>query len=112
MFRGGPQIPTIGVDALPDDAYLIDVREDDEWAAGHAPTARHIALGEVPDRLAEVPAGEKVFVVCKAGGRSAQATKFLIDTGHEATNVAGGMLAWEAAGRPMVAENGQPPSVV
>jgi rhodanese-related sulfurtransferase len=112
MFSGAPRIPSIGVEALPDDAYLIDVREDDEWAAGHAPDARHISLGEVPARLAEVPQGREVYVVCKAGGRSAQATKFLIDAGREAVNVAGGMLAWEAARRPMVADAGQPPYVL
>lgn len=112
MFGGAPRIPTVGVEALPDDAYLIDVREDDEWAAGHAPAARHIALGDVPGRLAEVPEDQPIYVVCKAGGRSAQATRFLIDAGREAVNVAGGMLAWEAARRPMITESGQTPYVV
>lgn len=112
MFGGAPRIPTIGVEALPGDAYLIDVREDDEWAAGRAPDAHHIALGDVPARLGDVPDDRAIYVVCKAGGRSAQATKFLLDAGREAVNVAGGMLAWEAASRPMVTDSGQTPYVV
>jgi rhodanese-related sulfurtransferase len=111
MFNRQPQVPTVDVAGLPADAYLLDVREVDEWQAGHAPEATHIPLGEVPARLAEVPADHDVYVICKAGGRSAQATMFLRGQGRPAINVSGGMLAWDAAGRAMVGETAEPPFV-
>ena len=51
-------------------------------------------------------------MVCKIGGRSAQAVQWLQQQGYDAVNLAGGMLDWEGAGRPMVSETGQPPHVV
>ncbi|MGH3515895.1 MAG: rhodanese-like domain-containing protein [Haloechinothrix sp.] len=86
---------------------LLDVREDDEWRAGHAPEALHIPLRDVParmDELAEFPDDQPIYVVCRTGGRSAQATAFLNANGYEAVNVAGGMKSWQTEGRPMVGE--------
>ena len=51
----GPQVPTVPVTEVADDTYLLDVREDDEWTAGHAPGAHHLPMMELPARLAEVP---------------------------------------------------------
>ena len=81
---------------------MIDVREPDEYQAGHVPGARLIPLGEVPDRLGEVPVGEPVLVICKVGGRSLAAAEHLIAQGIDATNVAGGTMAWIEAGHPVV----------
>src|ERR1700709_2222776 len=78
---------------------LVDVREQHEWDSGHAPTAIHIPLGQLPDRVGELPDGP-LLLVCKAGGRSSQATGFLTDAGREATNVAGGMDSWKDLGLP------------
>jgi rhodanese-related sulfurtransferase len=100
MFR--PQIPAVDAAAVPADAILLDVREHDEWAAGHAEGAVHIPMNEVVARIAEVPDGGRVHVVCRVGGRSAQVTQYLIAQGVDAVNVNGGMLDWEAAGRPVV----------
>ncbi len=61
---------------------LIDVREDDEYAEARVPGAVHIPLGEVPDRVAEVPSGETVYVICAKGGRSAKAVEHLPRAGH------------------------------
>ncbi|MGW4641892.1 rhodanese-like domain-containing protein [Sphaerisporangium sp. NPDC004334] len=107
----GMTVPEIQAGAVPDDAYLLDVREPDEWQAGHAPTAVHIPLGTLQQRVEEIPAGVPVYVVCRVGGRSAQATAWLNHVGREAVNVGGGMHSWAAAGRPMVAENGGQPYV-
>ncbi|MFC5381136.1 rhodanese-like domain-containing protein [Aquipuribacter nitratireducens] len=104
------EVPTVTVTDLPDDAVLVDVREDDEWRAGHAPGARHIPLSQVPQRLDELPEGE-VHVVCRSGNRSARATAWLNLNGFEAVNVAGGMGAWRDAGKPMVSEGGGEPTV-
>jgi len=104
MFRS--QLPAVDAAAVPDDAILLDVRENDEWAAGHADGAVHIPMGEVVTRIAEVPDGGRVHVVCRVGGRSAQVTQYLIGQGVDAVNVSGGMLDWEAAGRPLVDGDG------
>jgi rhodanese-related sulfurtransferase len=101
-------IPAAGV---PDDAWLLDVREDDEWAAGHAPDAVHIPLGQLGGRTAEVPQDEIVYVICRSGVRSARAAEALAGAGWQAVNVAGGMHDWAAAGRPMVTDSGAEPYV-
>lgn len=100
------QLPAVDAAAVPADAILLDVREHDEWAAGHAEQAVHIPMGEIVARIAEVPDGGRVHVVCRVGGRSAQVTQYLIAQGVDAVNVSGGMLDWEAAGRPVVDGSG------
>ncbi|WP_380277676.1 rhodanese-like domain-containing protein [Kitasatospora purpeofusca] len=100
------QIPTIAAAAVPADAALLDVREQDEWDAGHVEGALHIPIGEVVARIGELP-DEKLFVLCRVGGRSAQVVQYLVQNGRDAVNVDGGMYAWDGAGRPMVSGNGQ-----
>lgn len=90
------------------DGPLLDVREDDEWQAGHAPHAVHVPLHQLPARLAELPSGGPLAVVCRMGGRSSQAVEYLAAQGVPAHNVRGGMLAWAAAGLPLVAGTGTP----
>lgn len=110
------EIPTVAVngvpDPLPEGLTVLDVREDNEWEAGHIDGAVHVPLSEVPQRVAEIPADTQVLVVCKVGGRSAQATGWLQQHGVEAVNLDGGMLQWQAAGRSMVSESGAPAQVV
>jgi rhodanese-related sulfurtransferase len=105
-------LPAVDASAVPSDGFLLDVREADEWAAGHAEQAVHIAMGEVVERIAEVPADRRVHVVCRVGGRSAQVARYLIAQGRDAVNVDGGMLAWQTAARPMVSERGGPAGVL
>ncbi|MEU9043225.1 MULTISPECIES: rhodanese-like domain-containing protein [unclassified Kitasatospora] len=100
------QIPTAEAAAVPADAVLLDVREQDEWDAGHVDGALHIPLGQVIGRLDELPDG-KLYVLCRVGGRSAQVVQYLVQQGRDAVNVDGGMYAWEGAGRPMVSSTGQ-----
>ena len=101
-------IPEVTVDQVPADAVLLDVREDDEWAAGRAPGAVHIPMGEVPARFAEVPDGEPLPVICRSGGRSLRVVAWLNAQGVETVNVEGGMKAWAAAGKPMLGEGAEP----
>lgn len=112
----GSGVPTVGVDELKDGDFLLDVREDDEWQAGHAAGALHIPMSDFVARYGELteaaPQDGRVHVVCRVGGRSAQVTAYLAQQGVDAVNVAGGMQAWEAAGRPVVDDKGQPGSVV
>ncbi len=108
-------IPTVRVDEIPSDAVLLDVREDDEWAAGHIAGAVHIPMNQVPQRLAYDPGPitpvAQIVVTCKVGGRSAQVTAWLRQQGYQAVNLEGGMLAWDGAGKPMQAEGGGPAQV-
>jgi rhodanese-related sulfurtransferase len=106
------RVPQISVTDLPADAVLLDVREDDEWAAGHAPDATHIPMGDIPARLDDVPDGSPVYVICRSGGRSARVAQFLNANGWDAVNVGGGMQSWASAGRPMVAEGDRPATVL
>jgi rhodanese-related sulfurtransferase len=111
MFIHQPHVPAVDAAQVPDDAYLLDVREAYEWEAGHIEGARHIPLSELLHRVAEVPRGRQVHVVCKVGARSAQVAQFLNANGWDAVNVDGGMVAWVGAGRPMVRDSGGTPSI-
>ena len=99
-------IPEIDVDELARrhqaGATLIDVRQPDEYEAGHVPGAVLIPLREVPERVDEVPAGGEVLVICKSGGRSRSASEFLRTQGIDAINVAGGTQAWIRSGHTVV----------
>ena len=86
-------------------AVLVDVREDDEWTAGHAPNAVHVPLGRVSE-AANRFAGQKVLTLCRSGARSGRAAKTLAAAGVDVHNVAGGMAAWAAAGLPVVRDDG------
>lgn len=98
---------------LADDAVILDVRRQDEWDAGHAPTAVHIPFEELQARVAELPSTDgPIPVVCRGGGRSSRAAKWLNDNGHQAVNVAGGMQAWHAEGKPMESASGADPTVI
>lgn len=107
----GESVPVVEVGSVPPDGYLLDVREDDEWAAGHAPEAVHVPLGRLAERAGEIPKDQQVYVVCRVGGRSAQAVQALNEAGWQAANVAGGMQAWALSGREMVSESGDRPHV-
>ena len=84
-------------------AFMLDVREPDEWAAGHIEGATLIPLGELAARAKEVPADRQVVVVCRSGNRSAQGRDVLLGAGlPSVTSMAGGMNDWVASGKPVV----------
>ena len=97
-------IPTVDVAELAAlreaGAPLIDVREDDEYQEARVPGGIHIPLGEVAERVAEVPTGTTVYVICARGGRSARAVEHYRSLGLDAVNVAGGTLGWIDVGLP------------
>ncbi|GHF43570.1 sulfurtransferase [Streptomyces mashuensis] len=115
-MRFGSGVPTVGVDSLAADDFLLDVREDDEWRAGHAEGALHLPMSDFVARYEELleraPEGGRINVICRSGGRSAQVTAYLVQRGLDAVNVDGGMSAWEATGRPVVAVDGTPGTVI
>jgi rhodanese-related sulfurtransferase len=93
-------------------ALLLDVREPDEWLAGHAPDAQHIPLGQLGARFEELPKDRPIVCICRVGGRSARATEALRGAGYDVVNLAGGMRAWAAAGQPVVTDDGSPGAVI
>lgn len=97
-------VPEIDVDQLKalraGGVPLIDVRRPEEHAEARVPGAVLIPLDEVPDRVAEVPRDETVYVICASGGRSAKAVEHYRSVGLDAVNVAGGTRAWIEAGHP------------
>ena len=108
----GPAVPemtaTEAADAVAAGAVLLDVREPDEWEAGHAPAAVHVPMAQVQARSGELAADRRIVAVCRSGGRSAAVTEALLAWGFDAVNVAGGMRAWEAAQLPVITADGQP----
>jgi rhodanese-related sulfurtransferase len=107
LMNFGP-LPSVDAAAVPADGFVLDVREDDEWAAGHVEGALHIPMSEFGARFGElteaVEDGRRVHVMCRVGGRSAQVTQYLLQQGLDAVNVDGGMIAWDGAGRPLAAD--------
>ncbi|MET9253595.1 rhodanese-like domain-containing protein [Streptomyces sp. NPDC048182] len=105
-------MPTVEVADLEGGDFLLDVREDDEWRAGHAEGALHIPISEFVARYGELteaaPADGRINVICRSGGRSAQVAMYLVQQGLDAVNVDGGMQVWAAAGRPVVDGKGEP----
>lgn len=100
IFSRVPAVEPAAAHDRDDDVLLLDVREPAEWQSGHAPDAVHVPLRQLSvDGLPEAGA---VYVVCRSGNRSGSATKALRAAGVEAFNVAGGMIAWQRAGLPMV----------
>ena len=88
--------------------FLLDVREPHEWRAGHAPGARHIPLGQLHQRMSQLPTGRPVVTICRSGSRSARAAAVLANEGRQVSNLAGGVHAWARAGLPIVAQGGGP----
>jgi rhodanese-related sulfurtransferase len=101
-----PQVPTVAVAEIPPGSVLIDVREDDEWAAGRIDGSVHVPMNLVPQRLNYEPetfaSDQPLVIVCAVGGRSAHVTAWLLQNGVDAVNLDGGISAWMAAGKPLI----------
>ena len=83
--------------------FVLDVREDDERAAGHIPDTLHIPMGSVPLRIHEIPEDIPVVVYCKAGGRSLRVAEFLATSGRtNIINLEGGVTRWASEVAPLV----------
>lgn len=91
-----------------DEVQLLDVREDDEWAAGRIDGAHHIPLGQLPARVDELDRDRPVVTVCRSGGRAGKATEWLTTEGWNAQTMAGGMTRWVEGGLPITADQGKP----
>jgi len=92
-------------------AMLLDVREPAEWQAGHVRGAFHVPLGQLEDRVREVPRDRRVVVICRSGNRSATATSLLVRAGFDVVNLRGGMQAWASSGLPVETSDASPGTV-
>lgn len=94
-------LPTFAA-AHADGALVIDVREPGEYVSGHVPGARLMPMGRLPQHLAELPRGRRVYLICASGNRSLAAADFLARAGIDAMSVAGGTGAWQRTGKPVI----------
>ncbi len=107
FFDNSPEVPALDVEEAhrlhhAGEAIIVDVREPAEWQEARIPGAKHIPLGQLPDRQEEVPQDRTVIVQCHSGARSATACAHLLQQGREEVyNLAGGIVAWHRAGLPL-----------
>ena len=94
--------PTDARRLVADGALLLDVREDHEWVAGHAPEATHLPMSRIGASVSQLPTDRLIVCVCHVGARSAAVAEALTNAGYNAANLAGGMDAWAAEGLPVV----------
>ena len=111
-----PAVPAVGAEEaarrVDEGAVLLDVREPDEWHAGHAPDAVHVPLAALAASVGQLDKDRPIVAVCRVGGRSERAASVLLQRGYDAVNLAGGLQAWQAAGMPIVTDTGDPGTVV
>gem|GEM_PF-265411 len=113
-FKGNPMQSLENIDIsealvkLGDGALLLDVREVDEFEAGHAPQAKNIPLSEVPDHIEYFNKDQVIVCVCRSGGRSARAGQFILEQGFQVFNLEGGMLNWDAEDHEIVSDDESP----
>jgi rhodanese-related sulfurtransferase len=88
------------------EAELIDVREPDEWEAGHLPGARRVSLTNLPAEAESIDRGRPVIFGCRSGNRSRMAAEAFRQSGYQAYNMAGGLLAWADEGFPLEPNGG------
>jgi rhodanese-related sulfurtransferase len=82
--------------------FLLDVREPWEYREGHVPGAQLIPLGELEQRVNEVPRDRPILAICHSGQRSLAAAGYLQQLGYPSvTNVDGGTAAWIERGYPV-----------
>ena len=93
-------------------AFLLDVRELDEWDAGHAPEAVWIPMGELQARVDELPHDRRIVAICRSGARSHTVAAALLGAGFDAVNLDGGLRAWAAEDYEVVASDGLPGTVI
>jgi rhodanese-related sulfurtransferase len=99
----GPPLPSVNAAELNEKLkngkgpLVVDVRQPEEYAAGHIAGSKLIPLGDLSRRLNELPKDGEIICVCASGSRSQSATKFLIDAGYHAVNMQGGMFMWQRA---------------
>ncbi len=94
------------------EARILDVRDSEEWQAGHITGALHIPMAELGGRLKEIDKNTVWLAICRTGSRSSRATEFLRAAGVDMRNITGGFRAWAAADLAFVDVAGNPGQVL
>jgi rhodanese-related sulfurtransferase len=105
-------IDATDADAGSEHNILLDVRNANEWEAGHAPGAQWVPLPELESVRFTLPMNRKIVCICRSGQRSERAAAELLQMGFKAVNMEGGMRAWKAQGLPVVRDDGSPGEVI
>jgi rhodanese-related sulfurtransferase len=107
LFGGATPVPSVDpgqaharLNAKPE-PFLLDVRQPEEYRAGHIAGATLIPLGELAGKVTQLPGDREIICVCRSGNRSHSATHQLQAAGFKAVNLQGGMLAWTRQGLPV-----------
>lgn len=95
-----------------DELFLLDVREDDEWAAGHVPGSVHVPMRELGARQADLPTDRTILCICRSGNRSSMVMRALADAGYDVENLDGGLQSWEAFGHDLQDISGEQGQVI
>jgi rhodanese-related sulfurtransferase len=98
--------PGEAAEKVAEGAQLIDVRQDYEWEAGHIDGAVHIPLEQLPASVDSIDRDRPIVFQCRSGVRSALATQVFRDSGYEAFNLSGGLLAWIESDRGILPAEG------
>ena len=114
MWQGQriPEVDVVDASAGGEARVLLDVREANEWDAGHAPGAVWVPLGQLESARFQLPFNRRIVCVCRSGHRSKTATAQLAQWGFDAVNMAGGMRSWAAQGLPVVRDDDSPGQVI
>lgn len=110
VFHGRrvPEVTAVDAEQGQAGSVLLDVRNADEWEAGHAPGAQWIPLPELEGARFRLPMNRRIVCICRSGARSERAAEALISWGFDAVNMTGGMKAWAASGLLVVRDDGSP----
>jgi rhodanese-related sulfurtransferase len=95
-----------------DELFLLDVREDDEWGAGHVPGSVHVPMRELGARQADLPSDRTILCICRSGNRSSMVMRALVEAGYAAENLDGGLQSWEAFGHDLQDISGEQGQVI
>jgi rhodanese-related sulfurtransferase len=109
FFSGlfGPSLPALSALELSEKLkngqhpLVLDVRQPEEYREGHIVGAKLVPLGELRQRMAELPKDKEIVCVCASGSRSQSATKMLFEAGYNVINMNGGMSTWQRAKLPV-----------
>ena len=93
--------------AIDEGVPLVDIRERNEWIAGHAPQAQHVPMSALQALADRLDPQQPVILVCRSGSRSAYAVQVFRQAGYQAINLDGGLHAWQQAGGAVVTDDGQ-----
>lgn len=107
LFGGGPAVNQVDAQQAQEklkqkpSPFLLDVRQPEEYQQAHIAGARLIPLGDLRQRMHELPRDREILVICHSGNRSSSAARQLAQAGYNPINIRGGLIAWSRAGLPL-----------